>query len=117
MTNRAKYLYQLADSLTAQAAIARELADSETASVDEVFTSNAPPPGISRRQFRTWCVNGRVEGATKAGHVWTCSRAAWFAATRPATPTNVVSIVTRSDEDLANEMLAAAGYRLHGAGR
>lgn len=74
----------------------------------QTFSSDAPPPGVSRRAFRMRCSSGVVADARKVGKVWTCSRAAWFA--KSVKPVAKVAAVN-DDDALADQFLNAAGLR------
>jgi len=79
------------------------------------YRSDAPPTLTSRRAFNEVCRSGRVKGARKEGKVWLCSRVAWHRARakrpelpRPEPPAN--------DVDVADAMIAAAGFRVTAQG-
>jgi hypothetical protein len=111
------------DLLRAVESWIRSVARSEIAAASglaEQFTSRGPlPPGVSSRTFRDVCRSGAVVGAVKDGKVWTCDRASWFAA-RGRRPTPAPLRIVESaptDEERADAMIKAAGFRLTKAAR
>ncbi len=66
----------------------------------------------SRKAVRERCAAGRVEGAVKVGHAWTCTIDAWIASgTAPRRRSNAETMPT-DDEALADSFLMASGLRL-----
>lgn len=102
--------------LAAAHAIADEFEALRASPLDGFYMTDGPlPPRTSRETFNRRCNRGDVEGAERiAGRgrgYWRCSRAAWHRATtlRPAPP--ALRLVEKSDEQLADEMIQAAGFR------
>lgn len=95
--------------------VAAELAKLHDAGAE--YSSLELPPRTTRRVFRETCASGRVDGATKDGKAWRCSREAWFAGRRrePIAPLRVVGNpaprVVTSEDELAAQDLEAAGLR------
>jgi hypothetical protein len=96
----------------------RSLARSEilaAAGTADRYSSRGPlPADASARTFRDACRRGHIADAEKIGKVWFCSRAAWHAARarRPTAPALRVVEALPSDEQRADAMIRAAGFRL-----
>lgn len=116
LLRRAELQRALADiDLAIARASATEAAD------NELVTSNALPPGVSRRSFAERCRSGRVAGARRDGQVWIATAAAWRASSRrpaPTTTQDVDGVANGSPEGaqapreaLADAWLTAAGVR------
>lgn len=117
--SRAALLRRRADLLEEQARVDRELADIEShATTGDTCSSVNLPADLAalkdgRRVFRQECASGRVDGASKAGKVWTCSHEAWrIARSRPSTPRVVRGLgVAMNDAAIAAAAVARAGLR------
>lgn len=67
----------------------------------------------SRKAVRERCASGRVDGAIKVGHAWTCTIAAWVASGEaPRRAPNTGGGAAVDDEALADSFLMASGLRL-----
>lgn len=76
------------------------------------YSSDSPPPGMTRRTFATWCRTGLVVGAKRNGRSWTCSVAAW----REARARGPAPRVVKASSDPSNvvhldDLLVAGGMR------
>ncbi len=98
-------LLRRAELAEESARIDRELAELETDHVSGYSTYRLPPDAKNRGVFNRACRDGRVDGATKRGRVWTCAAEAW-AARRPARVTwaPVEGPTTEPDDTLLDEL-------------
>jgi hypothetical protein len=78
---------------------------------EDDFDSERRPANVSRRAFNTTCRSGKVEGATKDGRTWSCSRAAWHTARSRKPKAPMLRLVTSDDEALAELAMNEAGLR------
>jgi hypothetical protein len=96
-------------------ALADRIAMRLTTRPPETYSSRDLPPRCSRRRFAEISRSGRIDGASREGRDWICTRAAWEAArsrkANGAAPV-AVPIEPPSLSARADELLKRAGLRV-----